>query len=157
VNRKLFERRQKMVKYIAQGIQLRAVMKQLANDYNVEENTLWQDWYRRDKWLPLILQIDEANAKRWFGDLFAMIMEARNAFWSIYLKTDNPFAKIRAIEKAVSTAETQMKILNSILFSSSFNASHTSIKLVQVDAESIEYLNTLFDLEKELTPKTYAK
>ena len=149
MKRLLFERRQKMVKYIAQGIQLRAVMQQLSKDYNVAENTLWQDWYRRDRWLPLMLQLDQEDAKKWFSDLFAMIMEARNAFWSIYQKTENPFAKIQAVEKAVKIAETQLKLLNVLFYNSSSarQSSHFILKIEQMDNEVQRYLEKLYNVE----------
>lgn len=148
MKRLLFERRQKMVKYIAQGIQLRAVMKQLSMDYNVSESTLWQDWYRRDRWLPLMLQLDPEDAKKWFSDLFAMIMEARNAFWSIYQKTENPFAKIQAVEKAVKIAETQLKLLNVLFYniSSMKQESKFILNVEQMDGEVREYLSSLYSL-----------
>ena len=138
-----------MVKYIAQGIQMRAVMTQLSEDYDVAENTLWQDWYRRDKWLPLMLQLDQEDAKKWFGDLFAMIMEARNAFWSIYQKTDNPFAKIQAVEKAVKIAETQLKLLSVLIynFSSTSETSQFVLNVERIDVEVKNFLGNLYNLE----------
>lgn len=138
-----------MVKYIAQGIQMRAVMTQLSEDYNVAENTLWQDWYRRDKWLPLMLQLDQEDAKKWFGDLFAMIMEARNAFWSIYQKTDNPFAKIQAVEKAVKIAETQLKLLSVLFYnySSTTQTSQFVLNVERIDVEVKNFLGNLYNLE----------
>lgn len=149
MKRQLYERRQKMVKYIAQGIQMRAVMTQLSEDYNVAENTLWQDWYRRDKWLPLMLQLDQEDAKKWFGDLFAMIMEARNAFWSIYQKTDNPFAKIQAVEKAVKIAETQLKLLSVLFYnySSTTQTSQFVLNVERIDVEVKNFLGNLYNLE----------
>jgi len=138
-----------MVKYIAQGIQMRSVMTQLSEDYDVAENTLWQDWYRRDKWLPLMLQLDQEDAKKWFGDLFAMIMEARNAFWGIYQKTDNPFAKIQAVEKAVKIAETQLKLLSVLFynFSSTTQTSQFILNVEQIDVEVKNFLGNLYNLE----------
>lgn len=128
---------------------MRAVMTQLSEDYDVAENTLWQDWYRRDKWLPLMLQLDQEDAKKWFGDLFAMIMEARNAFWSIYQKTDNPFAKIQAVEKAVKIAETQLKLLSVLFynFSSTSETSQFVLNVERVDVEVKNFLGNLYNLE----------
>jgi hypothetical protein len=90
VNLKL-KRRVEMLDAVSTGLYPSAVIGQLAEKYSVSERTLWSDWERREKWIPVLLQLEK------FGNFAEMIEQKLNAVqkasWSIYLHADKDNAR----------------------------------------------------------------
>lgn len=92
---KLLKRRVEMLDAVSTGLHPSAVIGRLAEKYGVSERTLWSDWERREKWIPVLLQLEK------FGNFAEMIEQKLNAVqkasWSIYLHADNDNARVGAL------------------------------------------------------------
>jgi len=81
LNLKILKRRAEMLDAVSTGLHPSAVVTQLAEKYGVTERALWSDWQRRDKWVPVLLNLEK------YAD-FAEIVEQKlnavqKAAWSI--------------------------------------------------------------------------
>lgn len=99
---KLLKRRVEMLDAVSTGLHPAAVVGQLAEKYGVSERTLWSDWERRAKWVPVLLKLEK------FGDFAEMIEQKLNAVqkaaWSSWELLENlkefveqPFVRIKSV------------------------------------------------------------
>jgi hypothetical protein len=109
VDLKLLKRRVEMLDAVSTGLHPAPVVGQLAEKYGVSERTLWSDWERRAKWVPVLLKLEK------FGDFAEMIEQKLNAVqkaaWSIYLKADNDNARVGALRVVLDSLEVHGNIV----------------------------------------------
>ena len=103
MNLQLLKRRAEMLDAVCTGLHPSAVVSQLAEKYEVSEKALWSDWLRREKWVPLLLELES------FGDFSGMVVERLNgvqkAAWSIYLQASNDSARVGALKTVLEALE----------------------------------------------------
>jgi hypothetical protein len=59
MDRALLERRTDMLRMHSMGAPLKAIVENLSKKYSTNEKQLYQDWERRHKWIPQIVQLDD--------------------------------------------------------------------------------------------------
>lgn len=94
VNSKVLDRKVKMLKAVIRGVPLSSVVHQLASEYDISERGLWNDWSRRDKWLPCLLELER------IGDFIELMKvnfrEVQTAAWRVYHDARKDNARIGA-------------------------------------------------------------
>jgi len=92
---KILKRRAEMLDAVSTGLHPSAVVAQLAEKYGVTERALWSDWQRREKWVPVLLNLEKYAE---FTDVIEQKLGAvQKAAWSIYLKASNDNARVGAL------------------------------------------------------------
>ena len=95
MNLKLLKRRAEMLDAVSTGLHASAVVSQLAEMYGVSERALWSDWERRERWVPVLLELEKCGD---FADVIEQKLNAvQNAAWSIFLKASNDNARVGAL------------------------------------------------------------
>ena len=91
MNQSLYERRGQCLKFYSRGIPPSKWTKELSQVYHVSPDTIWRDWNRRDRWLPVI-----ANMKDPETVMSACVqenMQVKEAAWKLYHSGDNDNAR----------------------------------------------------------------
>jgi hypothetical protein len=109
---RILRRRADMLDAVCTGLHPSAVIAQLAEKYGVSEKALWSDWLRREKWVPLLLDLEK------FGDFSGMVVERLNgvqrAAWSIYLKASNDSSRVGALRTVLEALEIHRDIVQTM-------------------------------------------
>lgn len=109
MNLGILKRRAEMLGAVCTGLHPSAVISQLAEKYEVSEKALWSDWLRREKWVPLLLELEK------FSDFSGMVVERLNgvqkAAWSIYLKARNDSARVGALRTVLEALQIHRDIV----------------------------------------------
>ena len=105
----ILKRRAEMLDAVSTGLHPSAVVTQLAEKYGVTERALWSDWGRRERWVPVLLNLEK------YAD-FAEIVEQKlnavqKAAWSIYLKARNDSARVGALRTVLDALEIHRDIV----------------------------------------------
>jgi hypothetical protein len=98
LNETIVKRRLDMVKKRGMGLPLRDVVSELHTEYGVTKTWLYHDWQQRDKWLPLVMDVEDANLAYW--DIVAFHNRLKELAMLQYLKSDNSSAAVGAINSA---------------------------------------------------------
>jgi hypothetical protein len=109
LNLRILKRRAEMLDAVSTGLHPSAVVTQLAEKYGVSERALWSDWQRRERWVPVLL-----NLEKYAG--FAEVVEQKlnavqKAAWSIYLKASNDSARVGALRTVLEALEIHRDIV----------------------------------------------
>jgi len=92
-----------MLDAVGTGLHPSAVITQLSEKYDITERALWNDWLRRDKWIPLLLSLED------FAEFTKMIEQklsaVQKAAWSIYLHASNDSARVGALKAVLESLE----------------------------------------------------
>ena len=92
-----------MLDAVSTGLHPSAVITQLSEKYNVSEKALWSDWLRKDKWVPLLLDLEK------FAKFTSLVEQKLNAVqkaaWSIYLHASNDSARVGALKTVLESLE----------------------------------------------------
>jgi hypothetical protein len=92
-----------MLDAVSTGLHPSAVISQLSEKYSVAEKALWSDWLRRDKWVPLLLNLEKYAE---FTDMVEQKLNAvQKAAWSIYLHASNDSARVGALKAVLESLE----------------------------------------------------
>jgi len=98
-----------MLDAVSTGLHLSAVVAQLAEKYGVTERALWSDWQRREKWVPVLLNLEKYAE---FTDVIEQKLGAvQKAAWSIYLKASNDSARVGALRTILEAVEIHRDIV----------------------------------------------
>lgn len=91
------------------GLHPSAVITQLAEKYGVTERALWSDWQRREKWVPLLLDLEKYAE---FSEMIGQKLKGvEKAAWSIYLKASNDSARVGALRTILEALEIHRDIV----------------------------------------------
>jgi len=109
LNLKILKRRAEMLDAVSTGLHPSAVVAQLAEKYGVTERALWSDWQRREKWVPVLLNLEKYTE---FTDVIEQKLGAvQKAAWSIYLKASNDSARVGALRTILEALEIHRDIV----------------------------------------------
>ncbi len=109
MNLKILKRRADMLDAVSTGLHPSAVVSQLAEKYGVTERALWSDWQRREKWVPVLLNLERYAE---FTDVIEQKLNAvQKAAWSIYLKASNDNARVGALRTVLEALEIHRDIV----------------------------------------------
>jgi len=109
LNLKILKRRAEMLDAVSTGLHPSAVVAQLAEKYGVTERALWSDWQRREKWVPVLLNLEKYAE---FTDVIEQKLGAvQKAAWSIYLKASNDNARVGALRTILEALEIHRDIV----------------------------------------------
>ncbi len=98
-----------MLDAVSTGLHPSAVVSQLAEKYGVTERALWSDWQRREKWVPVLLNLERYAE---FTDVIEQKLNAvQKAAWSIYLKASNDNARVGALRTVLEALEIHRDIV----------------------------------------------
>jgi len=98
-----------MLDAVSTGLHPSAVVAQLAEKYGVTERALWSDWQRREKWVPVLLNLEKYAE---FTDVIEQKLNAvQKAAWSIYLKASNDSARVGALRTILEALEIHRDIV----------------------------------------------
>jgi len=98
-----------MLDAVSTGLHPSAVVSQLAEKYGVTERALWSDWQRREKWVPILLDLEKYAE---FTDVIEQKLGAvQKAAWSIYLKASNDSARVGALRTILEALEIHRDIV----------------------------------------------
>ena len=99
----LIKRRVEMLDTISKGFHLSAVISELSGKYKVKEATLYTDWERREKWMPILMSLEKYAE---FTEAIESKLNAvQRAAWSLYSKADNDSAKVGALHVVLDSLE----------------------------------------------------
>jgi len=111
VNRALLERRTKMLRLSLTGVPLRLVIDSLSKEYDVKEKLLYNDWERRNIWIPQVVQLNDPT-------LLHKLLEGAKAVlpkaWLLLEDSENEFVKLGALKLIKDTNLEVLEILQSI-------------------------------------------
>ena len=109
MNLTILKRRVEMLDAVSTGLHPSAVIAQLSEKYDMSEKALWSDWLRRNKWVPVLLELEK------YSDFTGMIEQklnaAQKAAWSIYLKASNDSARVGALRVVLESLEIHREIV----------------------------------------------
>jgi hypothetical protein len=109
LNLRLLKRRVEMLDAVSSGLHPSAVIGQLAGKYGVSERALWSDWQRRERWVPVLLDLEK------FAEFTEIVGQKLNAVeraaWSIYLKASNDNARVGALRTVLEALEVHRDIV----------------------------------------------
>jgi hypothetical protein len=99
----LLKRRAEMLDTVSKGFHPSTVISQIAEKYHVTEKCVWNDWGRRKKWVPVLLDLEKYSE-------FAQIVESKlnavqKAAWSIYLRAGNDNARVGALKVVLESLD----------------------------------------------------
>jgi len=98
-----------MLDAVSTGLHPSAVITQLAEKYGVTERALWSDWQRREKWVPLLLDLEKYAG---FTEMIGQKLKGvQKAAWSIYLKASNDSARVGALRTILEALEIHRDIV----------------------------------------------
>lgn len=100
MNSRLLERRTQFLSRMCKGAPLKETVRQFAEDYGVTEKTLYNDWERREEWLPQIMQLHDTSLTMQAVQGFREVL--RHA-WLMVKTTQNDSVKIAALKLAQET------------------------------------------------------
>jgi len=96
LNETIVKRRLEMIKKRGMGLSLQAVVSDLHTEYKVSKSWLYQDYRNRQHWIPLIMDIKDANLAYW--DIMASHRQIKDWATLQYLKAgDNANAAVGAL------------------------------------------------------------
>ena len=103
MNLKILKRRVEMLDAVSTGLHPSAVIIQSAEKYGVTERALWNDWERREKWVPILLNLEKYAG---FTEIVEQKLNAvQKAAWSIYLHASNDSARVCALKAVLESLE----------------------------------------------------
>lgn len=115
---RIWDRRVEMLRQALQGIRPSAIVKSIqANDdlnVGVSDSTLWDDWTKREEWMPVLLRIREDIAELPISEAFAGLLEARRLAFNLYLRAKNDFAKVGALREIRENIKAEMTLRQSM-------------------------------------------
>lgn len=98
-----------MLDAVSTGLHPSAVVAQLAEKYGVTERALWSDWQRREKWVPVLLNLEKYAE---FADVIEQKLGVvQKAAWSLYLKASNDSARVGALRTILEALEINRDIV----------------------------------------------
>lgn len=98
-----------MLDMVTTGLHPSSVIPQLASKYGVTEKALWSDWQRREKWVPMLLNLEKYAE---FTDTIVQKLNAvQKAAWSIYLQASNDSARVGALRTILESLEIHSDIV----------------------------------------------
>lgn len=92
-------RRKKMCALRFRGMPLDRVAERMAATYDLSEEYVKQDWYKRKNWLPELLDISINDARLQLMDIIAEEKEVKNELWNIKRENNSPNIKISALKQ----------------------------------------------------------
>lgn len=112
MQKNVFDRRKHLVKLMTRGIALKDAVPKVMEKFGCSEKVVRNDWDRRSKWLPLIIQLED---KTLLHEVVAGLKEIIPMAWLIYSQAKgNPNARIGALKLAQSTYVELIKLLQSV-------------------------------------------
>jgi len=106
---RILRRRAEMLDAVSTGLHPSVVITQLAAKYEVSERALWSDWQRREKWVPMLLNLEKYAG---FTEMIEQKLNAvQKAAWSIYLKASNDNARVGALRAVLNALEIHTDIV----------------------------------------------
>ncbi len=109
MNLEILKRRAEMLDAVSTGLHPSAVVTQLAEKYGVTERCLWSDWQRRERWVPVLLNLEKFAG---FAEIVEQKLNAvQKAAWSIYLKASNDSARVGALRTVLEALEIHRDIV----------------------------------------------
>lgn len=115
---RIWDRRVEMLRQALQGIRPSAIIRSIqANDelnVGVSDSTLWDDWTKREKWMPVLLRIREDVAELPISEAFAGLLEARRLAFNLYIRASNDFAKVGALREIRENIKSELTLRQSL-------------------------------------------
>jgi len=106
---KILKRRVEMLDAVSTGLHPSAVITQLSEKYEVTERALWSDWLRREKWVPILLNLEKYAE---FAEMMEQKLNAvQKAAWSIYLHASDDSARVGALKTVLESLELHRDIV----------------------------------------------
>lgn len=130
INHRLMQRRSELIALKSKGIPLNLITKELALKYKCTRKMIYDDWEKRNQWLPLVIQLNDPTLKY---AVLAGIEQILPQAWHTYHTADNSNAQIGALKLAMDVNLKYLEILKEI-------NSTVSPKNMNEDAENIARL-----------------
>lgn len=108
MNRIIVERRLEMLDMAFSGVRLTDFVPTLAEKYGVSESAIWNDWSRRARWLPQLVQMDESALK--LSELIGRLERALTRAYALMLTTTNEPVRVGATRTVGSLSKTLFEI-----------------------------------------------
>ena len=111
MRRLLLERRTKMLNYLSKQIPIGTIASDLATEYNVSLDAIYQDHHRLVQWAPQVLQLqNDALAYELVNNIKQVIPNA----WYEYKQADNSNARIGALRLIMDSTAKIIEILQKL-------------------------------------------
>lgn len=94
MNKQVLERRVEMLNLMVKGAPVTETVKQIAEKYNRTEGGIWNDWNRREKWVPQIVKLDGGTTLEILQGLKEVIRRA----WFTHATAQQESVKIAALK-----------------------------------------------------------
>jgi hypothetical protein len=106
------ERRKKMLKFHFRGIPTTQWVSRLAQEYNVKEIAVWQDWRRRKDWLGKVFEL--ADVAYEINMNMAELSNVKEEAWRAYHEAANTQSKVAALKIILRAIRDKIEILQSL-------------------------------------------
>jgi DNA polymerase III delta prime subunit len=109
------ERRREMMSLIVQGYPLSVVADAIEKKYRVPADVVYKDWQRREKWLPLLYNIDKPDAL--VNELLTQMHTTIEKAWETHreaMKDKNANAAVGALRCINETSQRIVETLQSL-------------------------------------------
>ena len=111
MRRELLERRTEMFRLQLIGAPLRDVVKTVSEKFQVDADSLYRDWSRREQWIPQIVQLTDPTL------LHSFLEGARSVLpkaWLLAQDSKNPFVRLGALKLIKDTNLQVLDVLQSV-------------------------------------------
>lgn len=98
-----------MLRYIVTLVPFKEWGEDFAKEHELSIDAVRQDYYRRDRWIPELLKLENVTAM--IDELVASMDESRREAWRLYHTTENPYIKIAALKHVAQVSSGQVNVL----------------------------------------------
>lgn len=88
-----------MLNLYGKGLDESLIITDTAKKWSVKRKTIYQDWYRRHKWVKEVAGFKELDKAFW--ELMFDLKKLSTEAYVLYLKTEHPSARVGALRLAV--------------------------------------------------------
>jgi len=101
-----------MLDAVSTGLHPSAVITQLAEKYGVIERALWSDWQRREKWVPVLLNLEKYTE---FTEMIEQKLNAENkALTSKIASLESTIGAMQETDKQFKAALSKLAIVSTV-------------------------------------------
>jgi hypothetical protein len=107
----LLKRRELLLRYKSRGLTATETCKAVADELNIEYETVLKDWVRRVRWIDRLLKMQDPTL---FQEITHNFTQIRRAAWMEYAKGDNTAAKVGALRVVEQATKDEIEVMQSI-------------------------------------------
>jgi len=139
------ERRRKTAAMIYRGMKKKTVWETIADEYDVDPDTVRIDWYKRDEWMPELFNLDSPG--KMVLDIVNNHKEIMDRLWEITRGTENENVELGALKEIRKVNQDVLDMLQSV---GAVHQVAEELHIVTEDTEDIDEISAVDKLQNKL-------